>query len=282
MSTLDSVLAQYEKNKQATSGNNSKVSQEERLKKYFATILPKGVKTLEKRVRILPTKDGSTPFVEAKFHEMQVDGNYVKLYDPAFEGKRSPLNEVAEGLLMTGNADDKELAKTYYSRKFYIVKVIDRENEQDGPKFWRFKHNIKGDGILDKIIPIWKNKGNITDEFEGRDLILTLTLAKSGNGKDYTTISSIIPEDKGPLHENEQISKEWINDELVWTDVYSKKPEDYLEMVAKGETPKWDNESKKWVSSNGTGEVTIGNVKSETKLVVDPQNDDVPDEGLPF
>jgi len=282
MSTLDSVLAQYEKNKQATSGNNSKVSQEERLKKYFATILPKGVKTLEKRIRILPTKDGSTPFVEAKFHEIQVDGNYVKLYDPAFEGKRSPLNEVAEGLLMTGNADDKELAKTYYSRKFYIVKVIDRENEQDGPKFWRFKHNIKGDGILDKIIPIWKNKGNITDEFEGRDLILTLTLAKSGNGKDYTTISSIIPEDKGPLHENEQISKEWINDELVWTDVYSKKPEDYLEMVAKGETPKWDNESKKWVSSNGTGEVTIGNVKSETKLVVDPQNDDVPDEGLPF
>jgi hypothetical protein len=278
MSTLDSVLAQYEKNKQATGGNANKVSQEDRMKKYFTTVLPKGVKTQEKRIRILPTKDGSSPFVEVKFHEIQVDGKWVKLYDPAQDGDRSPLNEVAEGLNMTGVASDKELSRQYRSKKFYIVKVIDRENEQDGVKFWRFKNNIKGEGVLDKIIPIWKNKGDITDTQKGRDLIVTLSLTKAGNGKEYTAVSSIIPEDAGPLHTDESTSQEWINDELVWSDVYSKKPVEYLEMVAKGETPRWDSDSKKWVS-NATGEETIGGSRSSTP---DLQDNEDTDSELPF
>lgn len=278
MSTLDSVLAQYEKNKQATSGNGNKVSQEDRMKKYFTTVLPKGVKTQEKRIRILPTKDGSSPFVEVKFHEIQVDGNWIKLYDPAQDGDRSPLNEVAEGLNMSGVASDKELARQYRSKKFYIVKVIDRENEQDGVKFWRFKNNVKGEGVLDKIIPIWRNKGDITDPQKGRDLIVTLSLTKSGNGKEYTAVSSVIPEDAGPLHTDETILQEWINDELIWSDVYSKKPVEYLEMVAKGETPRWDSDSKKWVSDSA-GEETIGGSKSSTP---DPQENDDVDSELPF
>jgi hypothetical protein len=278
MSTLDAVLAQYEKNKQATSGNGSKVSQEDRLKKYFTTVLPKGMKTIEKRIRILPTKDGSTPFVEVKFHEIKVDGKFLKLYDPAQEGKRSPLNEVKEGLEMTGIASDRELAKDYRSKKFYIVKIIDRENEQDGVKFWRFKNNVKGEGVLDKIIPIWRNKGDITDPEKGRDLILTLTLTKSGKGNDYTIVSSVIPDDASPLHSDPEIIKEWVGDDLVWTDVYSKKPEEYLEMVAKGETPKWDSDSKKWIS-NSTEEVMIGNTSSQ---VEDPQDDEDVDSDLPF
>ena len=278
MSTLDSVLAQYEKNKQATSGNANKVSQEDRLKKYFTTVLPKGVKTQERRIRILPTKDGSSPFVEVKFHEIQVDGKWIKLYDPAQDGSRSPLNEVAEGLMMTGVASDKELARQYRSKKFYIVKVIDRENEQDGVKFWRFKNNIKGEGVLDKIIPIWRNKGDITDPQKGRDLIVTLSLTKSGNGKEYTAVSSVIPEDAGPLHTDDSIAQEWINDELAWSDVYSKKPEEYLEMVAKGETPRWDSDSKKWVS-DAVGEENIGGNKSTSP---DLQEDDDVDSELPF
>ena len=286
MSTFDAVLAQYEKNKQSASGNNSKVSQEDRLKKYFTTLLPKGSTGEERRIRILPTKDGSSPFVEVKFHEIQVDGKWVKLYDPAQEGLRSPLNEVCEGLMMTGVDSDKELARQYRSRKFYIVKVIDRDHEQDGPKFWRFKHNAKGDGVLDKIVPIWKNKGNITDQLEGRDLILSLALTKAGTGKEYTTINSIIPEDKGPLHTDESVAQKWINDELTWSDVYSKKSEDYLEMVAKGETPKWDMETKKWIS-NSTSDETIGSSKPTSPLLgtqpqEDPQENDSVDAELPF
>jgi len=280
-----SVLAQYEKNK-AAGGNSGKFSsQEERMKKYFTTVLPKNVTTEERRIRILPTKDGSSPFVEVKFHEIQVDGEWVKLYDPAQEGKRSPLNEVKEALEATGKEDDKELSKTYRSRKFYVVKVIDRDKEQDGPKFWRFKHNSKGEGVMDKIFPIFRNKGDITDIEKGRDLILSLSLSKSNNGKDYTTISSVIPDDAGPLHEDPAKIKEWVEDELVWSDVYAKKSEDYLEMIANGDVPQWDKENKKWISKT-TGEVTIGGGSSEhvdEPIIEDPQAEvQEPDEDLPF
>jgi len=282
MSTFDAVLAQYEKNKNAASGNNNKMSSEDRLKRYFTTVLPKGSKGEERRIRILPTKDGSSPFVEVYFHEVQVDGKWVKLYDPKQEGKRSPLNEVYDSLMQTGVDSDRELARNYRSRKFYIVKVIDRDHENDGVKFWRFKHNAKGDGVIDKIFPIFRNKGDITDPEKGRDMILSLTLTKAGTGKEYTTINSVIPEDAGPLHEDAAVAKAWVDDELTWSDVYSKKGEDYLEMVANGEVPRWDSNQNKWVSSNNTtGEETIGNVKSTTP-VVDPQAEDDTDSDLPF
>ena len=276
---LDAVMAQYEKNKNAASSNTNKISQEDRLKRYFTTILPKGVKSANKKIRILPTKDGSSPFVEVYFHELQVDGQWVKLFDPAQEGKRSPLNEVRESLLATGDEMDKELAKNYRSRKFYIVKVIDRDNEQDGPKFWRFKSNFKNMGVYDKIIPIFTNKGWIVDPENGRDLTLSLVLDKAPNGKEYTTISTVIPEDKEPLHADKETSQLWENDELTWNDVYSKKPEDYLELVAKGEVPQWDNDNKKWKSN---GEVIAQKVETAAVVVVDPQADEAPAEDLPF
>ena len=280
MSTFDAVLAQYEKNKNAASGNNNKMSSEDRLKRYFTTVLPKGSKGEERRIRILPTKDGSSPFVEVKFHEVQVDGKWVKLYDPAQEGKRSPLNEVCEGLMMSGVDSDKELARNYRSRKFYIVKVIDRDHESDGVKFWRFKHNHKGDGVIDKIFPIFRNKGDVTNPENGRDLILSLTLTKAGTGKEYTVINSVLNDDPSALHTDADVAKTWLDDELTWSDVYSRKSEDYLEMVARGEVPRWDTASSKWVS-NLTTEETIGAPKSSTP-VVDPQDDAEVDGDLPF
>lgn len=283
-STFQSVLNQYEKNKNASFGNENRVSMEERMKKYFVTILPKGEKDGQRRIRILPTADGSSPFVEVKFHEIQVDGKWVKLYDPAQEGKRSPLNEVYEGLNMSGSEEDRDLARQYRSRKFYIVKVIDRDHEQDGVKFWRFKHNAKGEGIFDKIFPIFKNKGDITDPKAGRDLILSLSLTKSGNGKEYTTINSIMYEDPTPLHEDQKIADEWVKDDLVWSDVYATKGEDYLDMVARGENPRWDPETKKYVS-NEEGVTVISSSKPKkpkSPPVVDPQADDVEDDDLPF
>ena len=279
------VLAQYEKNKAASGGQNKFTNQEDRMKKYFTTILPKGVSSAEKRIRILPSKDDSLLFKEVKFHEIQVDGDWTKLYDPAQDGNRSPLNEVKEALEATGKDADLELSKSYRSRKFYIVKLIDRDKELDGPKFWRFKHNSKGDGVMDKIAPIFRTKGDITDPIDGRDLILTLNLSKSNNGKDYTSISSVIPDDKAPLHTDPAKAKEWLDDELVWSDVYAKRSEDYLDMVANGEVPQWDKENKKYVSKT-SGEVTVGGTPTahaEEPVIADPQAEvEEPDDNLPF
>jgi hypothetical protein len=284
MSSHQSVLEQYEKSKNATSG--TRMSEEDRMKRYFTTVLPKGIKNAEKRIRILPTKDGSSPFEEVYYHEVTVDGKWVKLFDPKQDGKPSPLNDVHDGLMMTGIDTDRELAKQYRARKFYIVKVIDRDNEADGPKFWRFKFSSKGDGVFDKIYPIFKNKGDITDVNEGRDLIVSLVLSKSNNGKDYTSVNSIINEDKSPLHTDPEQVEEWVNDKLTWSDVYAKKPFEYLEMVAKGETPKWSQSAGKWISEADTqAEETIAkSTNTPTTNIPDPQAAEEPadEEDLPF
>ena len=278
---MDAVLAQYEKQQKSSSSSGSKMSQDERMKKYFAAVLGDKENQGQKRIRILPTSDGSSPFKEVWYHEVQVDGKWVKLYDPGKnDNERSPLNELYEELSSTGKEADKKLASSYRSRLFYIVKVIDRDQEKDGPKFWRFKHNYKKEGILDKIIPIWRAKGDITDPQKGRDLILELTKTKANNGKPYTVIQAIMQDDPQPLHENEDTVKEWLNDELTWADVYSKKPEDYLEAIARGETPRWDSDAGKYVY--GDSSVDTKSIGGSESTYEDPQANGEPDEDLPF
>ena len=280
---LDAVLAQYESAKQSGSSSTSRMSQEERMKKYFAAILTKDETQGQRRVRILPTTDGSSPFKEVWFHELYIDGKWQKFYDPGKnDNERSPLNEVYDELMSTGKDSDKELARQYRPRKFYIVKVIDRDKEQDGPKFWRFKHNYKQEGIFDKIIPIYKAKGDVADPDKGRDLILELTKAKTPKGAYYTVIQTVMYDDPEAIHQDAETMDSWVNDELTWEDVYSKKPTEYLEALARGETPRWDSDAGKYIYGDSSeAEVTIGGNKKEEK-VLDPQvNDDVDDE-LPF
>lgn len=285
---LDAVLAQYEKNTQRSgNGGVNTMSQEDRLKRYFTTYLPKGTKSGQKVIRILPTSDGSSPFKEVWYHEVQIDGKWTKLYDPGKnDGERSPLTEVYEELMSTGKEADKKLASQYRSRKFYVVKLIDRDAESDGPKFWRFKDNYKQEGILDKIIPIWKQKGDVTDPKQGRDLIVELSKAKTPSGIEYTVVKTIMYDDPTPIHSDEAQMKEWIEDELTWEDVYSKKPVEYLEAIARGETPVWDSDLKKYVYGEDS-EMVIGGGESKSEKnsydsQSDPQADLEVDEDLPF
>jgi hypothetical protein len=275
--SLDAVLAQYEK---AKSGGNSanKMSQEDRMKKYFAAILMQNENSGQKRLRILPTPDGSSPFKEVWYHEVQVEGKWNKIYDPGKnDNERSPLTEIHDELMSTGKESDKELAKAYKPRKFYIVKVVDRDNEADGVKFWRFKHNYKNEGILDKIIPIWKAKGDITDPVNGRDLIIELTKAKTPKGATYTVIQTVMHDDPSPVHADDATAKAWTEDPLTWADVYSKKPVEYLEAIARGETPRWSSDLGKYVyGDSSSDEGTIGG------SYVDPQAEAEPDGDLPF
>ena len=279
--SLDAVLAQYEQSQKNSSSGENRMSSEERMKKYFALILDEKSNSGTRRIRILPTIDGSSPFKEAWYHEIQVGGKWQKFYDPGKnDNERSPLNEVYEELMSTGKESDKELAKQYKSRKFYIVKVIDRDHEEDGVKFWRFKHNYKNDGILDKIIPIWRNKGDITDPEKGRDLIIELSKQKTPKGAAYTTVSTIMYEDAAPIHEDMNVLKGWVENEMTWLDVYSKKPVEYLESIARGEVPRWDSDKGGYVYGNDEDATTsIGGAKAP---FVDTQADQEPDGDLPF
>ena len=287
MSSLDAVLAQYEKNKSAGT-SKPQMTSEERMKQYLSIMLPKGTKSGEKRIRIVPTTDDSSPFKEVFFHNIQIQGRWTKLYDPGKgsdgkpSGDRSPLNEVEEALRLAGDAQSKELARSYRSQKFYIVKVVDRDKEEDGVKFWRFKHNWRGDGPIDKIIPIMAKKGDVTDRNEGRDLTLMLQSVPLPGGRgEYTTVSTVMYEDPSSLSSDDTKLKEWSEDERTWKDVYSQKPIEYLEAIAKGLDPVWDSELKKYVydDPNATTKTTSTTTIGATK---DPQANEPADEDLPF
>jgi hypothetical protein len=192
------------------------------------------------------------------------------------------LTEVYEELISTGKESDKKLAEQYRSRKFYVVKVIDRDHPEDGVKFWRFKHNYKQDGILDKIIPIWRNKGDITDPEKGRDLVIELTKQKTPKGAFYTAVSTIMYDDPCAIHEDKKVMKEWLEDEMTWRDAYSKKPVEYLEAIARGEVPRWDSDKGGYVYSNDEESTESFGGSSSSSNYEDPQLNAAADEELPF
>lgn len=91
-------------------------------------------------------------------------------------------------------------------------------------------------------------------------------------------------EDASPLHSDETTSQSWISDELTWNDVYSKKPEEYLEMIARGEVPKWDSEGKKWISNlqEETQFMSPSVAATVAEPIYDAQVDSESDDDLPF
>ena len=263
-SSLDSILSQYEKN--TDNSAKPKISNEERLKKYFTEKLQKGVKNATRTFRILPGKDGESPFVEAYFHERQVNGKYEKLYCPKLnEGEHCPLCEAREALLMEGSKKAKDMARDYSPRKYYVVKGIDRDNEDHGVKFWRYKHKYTGDGVQDKLMPLFKLKGDITDAREGRDIIITT----NRNDKGWSVVTSIMSDDVTILTSDTTKANEWFNNEETFKDVYAKKPYEYLEIVAKNMTPIWDSELSKYVAEEEKEESETASLEDEINLLKD-------------
>jgi hypothetical protein len=115
----------------------------------------------------------------------------------------------------------------------------------------------------------------LTDPNEGRDLIIQLVKSKTPKGKEYTSIQTVMYDDPSKLSEDAEQLDSWKNDLTTWADVYSKKPVEYLEAIARGEVPRWDSESKKYVYGDDATEVFGG-------TPVDPQAGMSPDEELPF
>ena len=292
---LAAMLKQYESNTNSYTKTEAKTYD---LKNYFTTFLKDKERTATKRIRILPTKDGSTPFVEVHGHKIQVEGEWKTFTCLKHEKNEDcPFCEAREALLATGKESDKELAKKYSAKKMYVVKVIDRDNEADGPKFWRFNHDYRKTGTLDKIYGVLQavNK-DITDPTTGRDLLVMI--ARDQNNRPV--VQSISHVDPSPLSEDADLAKEWLSDERTWEDVYSIKSYEYLEIIVKGGVPTWDKDAKKWIDKasitaseegdNLDEELTLGvqNVKSNiTASQATPQaapvaSEEEADDDLPF
>lgn len=288
---LDAMLAQYEKNN-APKYAKSETAKVYDLKNYFNTYIKEGVKSATKQIRILPSNDGSTPFVEMHAHKVQVDGEWKTF--PCLKHEKDeacPFCEARETLLSTGKEADKELAKKYNARKMYVVKVIDREHEEEGVKFWRFNHDYRKEGIYDKIYGVLAAiKKDVTNPDNGRDLLLTINRNQNG----VPVVSAVASLDPSVLSEDEETKESWLGDTRIWEDVYSVRTYDYLKIIVKGGVPMWDKEEKQFVDKNAVSakseeeeEVTMGveNIKSSilaaepTTVAASTEEDD---DDLPF
>lgn len=260
-STLDAMMAQYQKNtapKTQKSADAFKFDE----KLYFSHMLKDGQTSATKTIRILPVSNGS-PFIEVWTHKCEVDGKSKTFAClEKLNGEACPFCEAKSALYATGDKEDAKLAAKYSPRLTYIVKVIDRDNEGDGVKFWRFNHDGRKEGIYDKIFGVINAiKKDIAHPETGRDLVLTV----SRNQNNVPVVTSVAQLDPSPLHTDEATKQAWLSHDKTWQYVFPVKNYEYMEIVVKGGIPVWDKERGCFVkkSDNKTtdtseAEITLG------------------------
>lgn len=192
---------------------------------------------------------------------------YLKKQDNSLKGKKKEDLNDEELQIFNKNKELFKEAKKWEAKKYYIVKGIDKGNPKDGVKFWRFKHNFKGQGTLNKLLPALQNfiskyEKPFFDSKEGCDLdIVMVDTSAMINGKNvpYKTVSSIIPNPPSQLHDDPLMIKKWEDDPITWREVFKPKqapnvnPYQFLELIAKGDDPYWDDtnpKNKHWVFPN--------------------------------
>jgi hypothetical protein len=247
-SILDAMMKQYDDAK----SNRKSYESTTDLTKYFNPRLEDDENTGEITVRILPPKnEGESPFEIGYFYSIQVNGKWKKLYcSHKNDGVECPIWEMKSLLEKSSDKADKDLASKYEPKVFYLVRVIERGKEDEGVKIWRFPHNYKGDGIYDKILPLFQKKGDLTDPRTGRDITLIL----GRDDKKNTKVTSIIADDVSLLTDVAKKAKAWLSETITWKDVYKRSPEEYLQIIADGDTPVWSKESKKFIPKSEADE----------------------------
>lgn len=246
---LEAILAQAKPAEKGKSNDNGKKFTKEVLQtKFFNPTIDvaKGQKTAKYTVRLLPSKDDTTPFPETKVHTgIKYYGEWTRFVCLKEFGENCPLCQTENGHRISG---DKEEAKKFRASEFYVIKLIDRAKEEEGPKFWRFRKNYKGMGAFDKIAALADIFGEaILDPENGYDLVITCGL----DDKNNMVITNIVCVEKSPLSKDPELAKAWQEDATTWQDVFSKKSVEYLTQIVEGKAAYWDKAQKKMIFPGG-------------------------------
>lgn len=245
-------------------------------KNYLDVRLKPGETTRKIKIRVLNIEpEAQTPFLVLKTHSLKVDPaisrsgykSFICLNDPHLTGGETrpcPLCQKAEEYLAKSNSSANAVERKdnfkkhcqYRAKDTFVVRVIDRDHEDEGVKFWRFNAHNDGTGCYDMLYSIYENRKqeameagqgdyNIFDFMNGKDLTITLTLAPN-TGK--TTISIVDSGFQTPLSKDMNLAAQWINDTKTWRDMYASKSVEYLQIVANGEIPFFDKSTNKWIA----------------------------------
>ena len=265
----DAVAEQYAREHATTTTSKKKTEFNE--KNYLQARLKPGEKSKSLTIRLLPfSPEGGSPFKKVFIHTVKVNkelssGGWRTFVCPTHNkmGDKCPFCAVsAEAKELRYNAatevEKKKFGDIEYMNKAkaaWIVRCIERGHEEDGVKFWLFNDSKSQKGVYNDIMNIYferkkaaEKKGktsNIFDLNDGKDLIINLS--KDENGK---TVTKVVDDDeRTPLTESYEQGTAWINDPKQWTEVYTVKPYEYMEIVVKGGVPVFDKTQNKYVDS---------------------------------
>lgn len=196
----------------------------------------------------------------------------AKQHDSVRYKKRDELLNESDKKLWDENKKIFTLAKNYEAKKFYIIKGIDKWKPHEGPKFWRIKHSFTNRGVMDKLKSVLEEYVDVYNKdfmspIDGTDLSVIMGDAKTPAGRPYRDVSAITTKPPSPLHEETRIAKAWLDDETTWRDVFKPKkapniePNQYLEMLAEGNDPYYDEFNKQWVFPNNPELEALANKK---------------------
>lgn len=278
--TIEAIEQQIEEAKRA---GNSVGGKKFDARNYLDTRLKNGENSKKIRIRILPVSAENHSFcLEFKTHSLKVPKEVSKsgyklffcLNDEQIPNrdksvkcpiceKARELFKAAKDLKAKGEAQQSETlykkACSLMGKSTYVVRVIDRDHENEGVKFWRFNKNSKGEGIFDKLITLYRNRRdsyrengrgdyNIFDLSNGRDIILTVTRQFDKKGGELPPSYQLDAEDfEKPLSKDVEQMNAWINDTKKWSDVYGTRPAEYLRIIAEDGIPVKDANGK-WIA----------------------------------
>ena len=275
-----------EQNENLKRANNEYQSQKKTSfdpKNYLDLKLKEHEATKTVKVRFLPISatDG-TVFFDIITHALKVDKeiaksgfkSYVCLNSEKAESKEEcPICKKSQELFGKAAQARKEgneaLSKSLFKeacslkkKRTFIARVIDRDHEDEGVKFWRFNENSKGEGVYDKLMSLFKTRKeeakeegeedySIFDLYNGKDIIINVSksLIPDGFGGMKETIAYNITDggNRKPLSKDIDKANSWLNDQKTWKDVYSLKSADYLELVVNGKIPVFSKEKGTYV-----------------------------------
>ncbi len=312
---------------------------------YLNVRLSEGESSREMRIRILPASPGSSKIsTDIRIHSMKVPTEVAKsgfkaftcLNDPhvnssdkrgcpfcnAFEDYKKEAMKLKDPQgnitnLMQWKALWKE-AYRYEAKIAHIVRVIDRDHEGEGVKFWRFNEWDNGKGCYDYLKDIYKlynedaarrtyaaeyktnptqeqlaeymtnEKGgtkafyNVFDLEHGHDIRLTLT---RGDNTDRTELKIMAELGESPLSYDPQQVETWVNDPKTWNDAYAVKNYDYLDVVLNGGIPVYDSSVGKYVPKEEREENAAKMEREAAEEAIDyipSDNEEAKDDDLPF
>ena len=221
------------------------------------------VKKLDANGNPILDVNGSPIFIPAPCPLCAKHKRELAKQDQSLKGiKKENMNDAQLKIKAKNDEIYKEAIK-WEAKKFYIIRGIDKGIEKDGVKFFRFKSNFKNQGTLDKLLPILqlyteKHQKSFCDPQFGTNLDIIMVDSEF-NGHVYKAISAISAGEPSKLHSDPIVMRQWLDDDITWRDVFKPKsapnitPYEYLEMVATGNSPYWDDvdaNNKHWVFPN--------------------------------